>query len=414
MVGDSSVFDRLKIVFFSLNNYFYSLLSVISSVILARNLSVNEFGVYSYALLLSNFIFISMQYGLDKSLVRDFVQKKNTSALLGSSLLLWLLLGLLHIFIAISWLVLSDNSDLLFSSVLILFSGLFQGLSPRSWFDASSKQFVHSIIVVWDRIIFLSGICLIFYVLNNNFNIIKEISLLLFLSRFFSLLLEWSIILFRYRVKVSFDKHYSKYLLSANFWLWVASLGNLMITHLSQTVLESAKGKNVFAYYSLAFQMILVFRLFQNQFLRLFSAKISSITKNRRLRENIFSQVIRYGIIVFVTSLFFIIPAYYFIDDVIFVLIGMHYERSVFLFRVLLIWVLFYGVALIVNQFLIGLRLQKEYFKITLAFGVVSLVLTYFLVRMYGDLGAAVALIVAHLGSVLTQIVVIKRNLMLR
>ena len=70
------------ILTFSGLNYLQSLLSFITSILLAKELGSYEYGYFAYGLIFTNTISVIIQFGLDKTLVRDLVQQDDAAQIL--------------------------------------------------------------------------------------------------------------------------------------------------------------------------------------------------------------------------------------------------------------------------------------------------------------------------------------------
>jgi O-antigen/teichoic acid export membrane protein len=407
---------NFKYIFtFSSINYLQSGVSFLVSVILARELGKEDFGFFSYGLVFANTISTLMQFGTDRTLVRDLVQLGKPNIVLCSAAWVWLVCGALIAAGVIIWDFLFSN--LTYNTALIVafcsFLGFFRGMSPYPWFDYKGKANYQSFILLVDRILFfISAITIIFFLQNEK--VVIYVSFAQLICRIITLAIEWNFVLKTARLILHPVYATIKKILHDNIWVWLATIGNLLMTQANQFILNGKFGPKELANYGLSIQVITIVRLLQTQLQRLSAPSIAAVTKDDQETTQVAKKLYQYCALTFGLSLCIILPVYFLTPYIVQRLIGNAYLTAIPVLNVLYFWSAFYGVALIISQFLLGLRLQRFSFFSTIFFGFLSLFLADLFVEKYKAIGAAMSLVVSHFCSVLFQFFIVIKKIKTR
>lgn len=405
----------MKILSFSGLGYFQSGLSFIASILLARYLQPEFFGYYSYGIVIANTLLVFMQYGMDKTLVRDLIHNEEPNLTMSSAGLIWFTIGIVGIVISVFWLVFFESYTIIIVVLIsvVILSGFLRGMSPVSWFDYKSKQYEHALILTYDRVIFILIVVLGILVLNDLDFIwrLVYISIGLILSRVLSSFLEWKFVFKSSDFVVDYTRKETSLLLKNNVMIWLAALGGLLMSQLNQIILGNKSGVIELGSFALSFQIIMLFRLLQKQVLRTIMPNIAKITKPPYDPVNVKRKLVKYSVIVFVISIAMILPVRFILPFIIDVFLGDKYIDVIPISNVLFIWSVFYGVGLLNNQFLISIRLEKTFFIVTTFFGVASIFIAMYFIELYGGVGAALSLLISHSLSILVQYYIVFRKI---
>ncbi len=359
---------NFKYIFtFSTINYLQSGISFVVSVLLARQLGKEDFGYFSYGLVFANTISTAMQFGTERTLVRDLVQLNRPDIVMWSATWIWFIFGSLISAATAVWAFLFSNMD--YKAALIVafcsFLGFARGMSPMPWFDFKGKANYQSVILVFERILFFVTAAVLVFFLKNEKTVIF----------------------------ISFVRE--------NVWVWLAGLGNILMTQANQIILQDRFGPKELANYGLAIQVITIVRLLQTQLQRLTAPTIAEITHDLQNGTKTIKTLYQFSILSLVLTLVMIVPLFFLSPYLIQKFVGKEYLYSIPVLNVLYLWVLFYGVAMIISQFLLGLHLQRFAFISTCFFGLLSLLLARIFVDKYQSTGAALSLLISHFCSVL-------------
>lgn len=401
-----------SIIAFSGLNYLQSALSFFTSLLLAKELGSYEYGYFTYGLIFANTISVIIQFGLDKTLVRDLVQQSDAEKILYAASFLKLVLSIVSVLGIAIWAIFFSSMDAskMYIVVLCTISGCLLGLSPKAWFDIKGKIQAHAYIMLLDRVIFFFGSMFFLYYLRNEF-IIINVCVCMLLGRLVMSVMEWKYIRTS-AGSMAFERlgRFIKQVFSNNLWVWLAAIGNLMMTHFNQILVDVHMGAEQLGLYGFAFQLITLVKILQNQILRLSTPSISEVVDKEGAKA-IMKSFVKNISLSFSLTLLVLLPAFLLAPWFVRNFVGEDFLDTIPIFNVLCIWILLFGVALIANQFLLSFHLQKAYFYITIAFGLLSIYLAYVWIGLFGAVGAALSLLVAHLGSIVVQILLVIRQI---
>lgn len=401
------------ILSFSILNYLQSGISLVVSILLARELGREEYGYFAYGMVYANTLFIIMQFGTDKTLVRDLVQLDKPDIIISSAAWLWFILGVIITASVGVWAFFLSSLSQKSALIVLICSGLgfIRGMSPMPWFDFKGRANYHSLILLIDRVLFISATLAIIYFYKNEHAIIT-ISLAQLITRVLTILLEYHFVASTAKLVIKPIYYAIKRIVVDNVWVWLGAIGNLLMTQANQLMIDGKFGVKELALYGFAFQVIMVIRLLQQQILRLITPAIAIITSNIQTKaKHAQKKLFQFCGLNVALSICIILPAYYLMPYFIAHYINKDFLGALPVLNVLYVWILLFGVAIIINQFLIGLRLQKFFFISTTVFGLLSLVLAEIFIGKYGSMGAAVSLLIAHACSVLFQLFVVLKKI---
>lgn len=401
-----------SVVYFSILNYLQAGFSFAVSFLMAREFSKEEYSIYALGLIFSNSYSTLIQFGMEKTLVRDLVQRKDNAQILSASIVVKSI-ALIPLLLFLSYYIYQSGFVHKKAIVVILaaLSGIIFGYSPKAWFDQAGKLHLNAKIALSDRFLFFIVAISILYGLTVNYNdkILIIVSFGLFVRIVF-LMVEWSIVLKNIKVKLNDIRDQVKFILNSNVFVWLAGISNMFMTQGNQLILEAMKGGSGLSLYALAFQIIMVVRLLQTQLIRLMTPSIANIVTTES-KDVLRRKLFRFMGISLGFSFVFILPLFFFGDDLILHVVGDKYLESIEILRLLLIWIVFYGIAIVNNQFLLSLHLNKQFFVITVFSGTLSLILSYYFIDYFGPLGAAISLLVSHGISIIGQVYVVLKKI---
>ena len=395
-----------KNLLFSFTSYVSSFLPFLITLLLAKYYSKVEFGSFAYFMIGFNISSVLSQYGTDKTLIIELSHNEDDGKTITENTHFKSIIAItINIFISI--VNISFYKFRFFELNLLqigVLSGSIYAISPRQWFDYKKEHLKGALIILYDRLIYT--VLSVFFILMNFSKISLLLGLSWLLGRVFSFVIELKNII-RWRPSEYFlTKEKIIVLLKGNFFVWLAAIGNIAMTQLNQLILGYNLGLSSLAVFAFAFQIINLVRLGQRQFLRLFVRDLSDITKKpngQKIIETLklyilYSAITSIIIGSIIMSVFPVINEY---------LLSNKYTDSLPSLRILLIWMVFLGISLGLNQIILGLNLKKTYFQITTSFGLLSLFLCFYLTQAFHEKGAALSLLISHFLSILIQIIIV-------
>ena len=402
-----------NILRFSSLNYLQSILSFGVSMLLAREMGKSAYGAYVYGLVFYNSLSVLNQFGQDKTLVRDLVQRGNPDTVFAAATWVKLFSSAILLVGVFVWLAFSDKDfDTSVSVIACAITGVLWGIGPMAWFDYKGKMSQHALQGAVEKLIYICLAALIIFFWRDK-QVVAKVVLALLTARVIMSVVEWSFVW--HTISRPFDAigPYIRQIIKDNTWVWLATIGNLLMTQANQLILESYSGKAELANYGLGFQIIMLVRLFQRQIQRLATPAISAVTdkKSGVVAKSAAIKMYKYCGLVFGLTLVFVVPIYLLAPWFVPLLAGEKFLDAVPVLNILLVWVSLYGAALINNQFLLGLHLQRSLFWTTTIFGLFSLFLAWWLIPIYQARGAALSLLIAHFSSIAVQFYLVIRKL---
>lgn len=400
-----------RLVLFSALNYLTAILPLLLSLVLARNMSAELYGLYMLSLVGFNIFSIVGQIGSDKTLIIALSRSENPrNTLFNVTKAKWsafvIVSMLLLIVVAFGGVVNSQLYFLFFGAL----TGLFFALSPRQWHDFNSTQHIGQIILFLERLIFvIVSLCIVCFFKPSKF-VVLAIVIMSLILRLFSTLFDTKLIMNKCVSIQFFSLRQLRIVFVDNVFIILASLGNLLMTQANQLALSSVSGVASLASFGLAMQFVSVIRLGQRQFLRLQIRNLSELNKDaekiiylRTLRSyTLKSLLITLSLGTLIYAVFPVINRYFLHNE---------YKDVRIILLVLIAWMMVLGVSLGLNQLVLTRGLRKSYFYVTIFYGILSLFLSVKLSIIYSGLGTAIALLMSHLMSVLTQLYLVLKDL---
>lgn len=370
-------------------------LSLMVSVVLARYLGASDFGKLNYLL---SFIIILTSFsalGLNSIVVRELVNKKvETGIVLGTSLSLRVLGGVLGVFSTILVCLLSSDGFLVQSTWLIL-AAIGCSFSSMLIFDFYFQSIVQSHYVVKARTIVLILVTSI-----NLFAVFLQISLSIFL---FIIVIEpilTAIVLFIFfklniskPVSFKYDASYAKELLSQSKWLIFSGFMAVVYLKIDQLMIGELLGSKELGVYSVAVRISEVWYFFPTAIVASFYPKI--------LKSRTDPVVYKYNLQRLCDVLFWFgfLVAFVltFISSLIInVLYGDEYTLASSVLSIHVWAGVFIFMRALLSKWLIAERLLK-FSLLTQGIGAVSnVILNYIWIPQFGILGAAWATIISY------------------
>ena len=393
----------------SVLNYAQAAVGFAINFYLAWRFGAAVYGLISYGIVAGSIVYTVVNFGAERTLVRDLIQKSDPQRILTASLLFRFSLGLLLTILLFLVLPLFISEPEKIHIVLVsALASLFWASAPVAWFDAKYKMHHHASITLVERLIY--GLLIVFAMTDRSTGAALSVITFLFITRAASTVFQLFVVGRTVRFDVTGLSRNVKWLASGNVLIVLAALANLMISHWNQLVLEHELSSASLGYYALAFQIIAIVTLLQNQILRIFFPKIASLTSEGADFTKARSAMPRYALFSAGLSLAIVIPIYLLAPRLITLAYPAEFQASLAPLKYLCIWVVFNGGARVINAFLINLRLDRGFFLCAVGASVVAVILGRPLITAHGAPGVAMALLVSHPISVIAQGILVERE----
>jgi PST family polysaccharide transporter len=379
---------------------------------LARKLGDEDFGVFSFAILIANILQTTLLFGSDRTLVRDLVQAESPRRVFRDSC--WLRLALTFVLIPLCTIAILTSSESLASQRTLLFGlgfGVASALTPMGWFDFRGKMHVQSALLLLEKILFGAGVVVASVWLQISVSPILAAGIMT-IAAAIGLLSQWLLITPDIGTPEPGSSSQIKRMVFSNLAVVFAALGNMCMTHANQLVLISSIGKTGLAHYSIAFQLTRIVHLFLGQYIRICSPDIARSTTleaiaSGRGRSSFFGHLWQSTAVAASITL----PLYLVGRLAILWFLPPDFIPAIAILFVLCGWCIVFGAASVINRYLLCLHLQNWFLVSAVLFGLFSIAISFWLVPLYGGIGAALALLIGHSASAVFQALFVVRAL---
>ena len=375
---------------------------------LSSVLGKEVFGDFSYALVLGTYGVIFIQFGLDRSFVRDLVHyRERFGELIKASLFLrFILFLILMVFFGFTAPVLLKSSSPL-GTCLIVFSSVMLAFNISGVYDVWHETRRQTIYFFIQRSFYLSLVWIAVLVPVVALSL-ELLGVLLILASLMGLSLEYRWALPR----IEFVTHKglfatTGFLVRSNVWLWLALLFSMSFGYLNQIMLKHISGSADLGVYSVSWIIVSLAVLFLHQVIRIGRVLIAGHTKPEIHPAKHIRFLVRYIALMFGAGALLGLPCILFSEIIVTTFFKPEYTSASGVLRILGFYPMLYGPYLVALQYIISVRMQKMYFVLSLIMAAVSIGLCFWLIPLYQSVGAAIALIISLGVSCFLYLVVI-------
>lgn len=371
-----------------------------TQVQLANTLGRENFGQVAFAAVIGMFGQVFIRAGLDRTFVRDLIHfPERFSDLVRASLYLRYGLALVMIFGLLIWKFMSNGSTVSWGLVLIAMGSSLLSLDLQPVYDARQKIRRHTVYYLIQRSCYLlpvwAGLLLFGRLLPLLWIGIASVgSVLIYLA----IQHRW--------VFENIDTGPSKpfrdlagsvaWLLRNNMLVWISAACGLVIVMLSQLMLKRYAGFADLGVYSAAWQFVVIGTLFIEQIARIGRPEMAQITRPEISRRVQLRFILKYAALTAGVVVPLVCAMVFFPNMIVTLIFRPEYHAVTRILPPLGGYLLLFSVGMVVSQYVLSLRLEKDYFYSMLIGGFLSIVLCPVLIPRYGISGAALTLVIAH------------------
>jgi O-antigen/teichoic acid export membrane protein len=395
------------VIYSSIISYFTALFSFLSTMIIAKNIHIDTFGIITLGLAIGAFIQILLNFASDKIFVKEIINQKLNASAYAIIQIIFQLFILTAIIIIYLFINLNNYQDNLLLYVIIWFSLI--GIYPKGLYDYKEKVLQNTVLHLLERL--LSFVVIFLFMISQNIDIklLEELFKVLILIRIIFVALQ---IIFIFKNVLLNDYKYSfqsfKKNIKKRIYIVIALLSNSIILYGLQIMTKINLDYKSIAIYGLAIQLTLIVIIVQSQIIRHLNKKIFLETKNNKLDIVLFNRTLKLSIYISLPlSILMLMLSYlletYYLDNSYYSL----FNISI----ILTLWLNVLGAGTIISQYFISLINEKSYLYINLTGGILSIFFAFFAFKIFGIYTAPLVLLVVHSSIIFTQyIFIIKRN----
>ncbi|OAO78694.1 Membrane protein involved in the export of O-antigen teichoic acid lipoteichoic acid [Geobacillus stearothermophilus] len=363
------------------------------SVLLANHLGANAFGTFMFAYTIFNYLIILNNYGLKKYVITNLSSnQKAFHELYSSSLLIKLLLSIITGIILLFLLLNLDMEIPKKVSIIIFFiASFFLAFDLQAFYDSYEKSKVDSFLLILRNLLYF-GVTL-FLVLVNKANVIS-VSLVFLATTFLYVLLQYGFIK-RYlsSIKLVFRKENIKTVLFGAFPLFWAEVMVNIYDKADIIMLSTMKGDKEVGIYSVATRLVAAIILVVGAAYRVLLPSLSKVD-NLEKRNMYISNAVKYlGIITIPITIGGIATSSQLIDF----FFNDEYQGSVIALQILLLNVTIVGIGAIFGTVLLAIG-EVRYYTFAITCGaVINIIGNFLLIPRYSFIGASITTVLAQL-----------------
>lgn len=366
----------------------------ITRVKIANVLGKIAFGDLAFGIAVGAYGLMFVQYGLDKSLVRELVHfPKRFGELLKASLILRAVLFLFFLLsLAIAAAILLQHPGYSWGMVPVILATAILAFQLQGVYDAWKEMRRHAIYFMIQRCTYFALVwCVI---------LLPFLSLSLGLVGAFMIVAAVSGLFLQYRwalPRINFApldglRSSTRFIMRSNFWIWLAVLSGLSIDYFSQIILKLYGGSSELGGYSAAWLIVHLAMLFLNQIGRIGAEAMARYTRPDKGISERLRFLTKYTVLMTVMGFLIGLPCLLFPGHILRVF-KPEYADAATTLRLFGIYPILYGPYLALLQYVISSRMQRTYFTLITIVGILSIGLSLWLIPQMQGMGAAISVI---------------------
>ena len=377
-------------------NIVTAIVGFFTRVKIANVLGKEVYGDLSYAVAIGIYGLMFIQFGFEKSLVRELVHfPQRFGELVKASLALRLFLFLLFIgSLAATWPFLFNNQAFSWGMFLMVLATSLAAFQLQGIYDAWREMWRHALCFLVERSAYFLLIWAVVLIpaLTLSLNMVGAFAVLAVLTGL-AMQYRWAMPRVDFKPNKGF-RPTVLFLMRSNVWIWLAVLAGLSLEYLNQIILKRTCGSKALGGYSACWTIMQIATLFLNQVGRIGFASTARHTAPDRTAAERLRFLTKYVLLMAGMGALIGLPCVLFSKEILLLFFRPEYVTAAGTLRILGFYPMFYGVYLVMLQYVISSRLQKSYFVVSVLVGILSAVLCGWLIPgLEGD-GAALALLI--------------------
>lgn len=360
-------------------------------IIIARLLTVKEFGSFSYLVSYLGILYLFVDLGVGVLLIRDYQQKEDKILILQNAFSLKLIITLINFLVSIVCFIFAKKVE---SFLVYFLISLFFALSNikdffRSYFIAIQRT---EKILIFNFVESFSSLILIFLGLMI-FHKILVIGIAYILSLSFSLFIAIKLIgpIWNEVKKLNFKL--AKYFIFNGIPLSLLGFLTYLFLNIDQVILGHLRNIEEVAYYSVATRILFSFLLLPSFLSTALFPFLASKVKDKKIPFIFKELTLIFILLGLISSIILIVTSPFLVTF----LFGLNYAFSIYILQLYAIVLLFLFPTTFFDYFLISNNKQWLDFFITLFPAILGIVLNFVLISKYGVFGAVYSGIIAQI-----------------
>lgn len=371
-------------------------IGLVTRVGIANVLGIEGFGRLAFGIAIGTFGLLFVQYGLEKSLVRDLVHfPARFGEILKSSLIVRAFLFFIFVLpLGISSIVFFRLEDESTGIMLVAFAIVVSAFQLNGVYDAWKEMYRHAMFFLIQRFVYFVLIWFVILVPDLRLSL-SQVGLFMLAAALFGLLLEYRWALPRINFESAEGTWPSTlFVLRSNILIWVAVLFGHLIVYLSQIVLRIVSGDVALGAFSAAWLFIQLTILLISQVGRIGSEATARFTRPEGSTSQRLRFFVRYVSLMTIIGVLIGMPCILF-PELILKIYRPEYSIASETLQILGFYPVVFGPYMAGLQYLISSRMQKTYLAMSVFVGLISVGLNVWLIPLLQSEGAALSVVIS-------------------
>lgn len=369
---------------------------MITQVKLANYLGASTYGIYSYCLAIGEVGAMFVRYGRNKTMVRDLIQYPEKRDSLVVSTVFLSLINLVLFLIVVFACHKPLDVEINWTYFLLILSPCFASLSMGPVYESLKMMSWSSMYGLYQRFFFLIAIWSLFFFrfrvsLLSIGIIVVAIGLSIIIMEYYEVGTQLHISFLR---RVELKEIWELY--KDNFVIFLSCVTGVAFGPLIRLILNNYTDSKSVGIYAAGLQIYHICLFLNTQISRVGNPMMAEAGRDDCPVEKRRRMVFRYSMIMLATSIPFALPMFLvpgFLTNLFFT---EEYASLSSYLPILSIYLIAITLGVVFAQYMISMRMDKTYFTIYVSTAVSTLLVAYWLIPLYGTLGAFLALCVPH------------------
>lgn len=400
LVNKINIFEKRSFLFLMFSNVLLILVNILSNFLLARILTVENYGEYKYCLVIINFLVIFLNFGYQETFSYNIAKSTKVQKIKNYLIFYFYLTFFLKIFLLLCLYIINKYIKIegYYYIALLTFSFLAWHRLLMKLLRGSGNIILVSLETIGGSLLFLIIIIIYYY-----YNISFTGNLAIYYRYFtYSLIHLIVIIILIRKIKSTFNRLVIKEIIKDNkeygLHIYIGGLFSIGINEIISVIIGGITAKESFAYYSFALSLATLVTIFPNMIATINFKK--NVNMNKIDLKQIRVMLILSFLIYILLNIFGTLLIKYLFPK---------YVYSIKYLRLLSLGYTFHGLGDYFNIYLASKGKGKRMKKSSIIIGLISLIVTVLMVKKFGIYGLAISKLIVSLTYMLFTYLLVSR-----
>lgn len=374
-------------------------LSLVSTIIIARNFETKIFGQFSYSMGVYSLTLMFVNLGLDQYTIKHFIKKKSFKVIMDALFLRSFVSFAIFLIYFFNYLVeiKTNNEALLF--IIIISNLLFYPLITYDLYFQSKQKFKEMFWIYF--ISLLLGFCLKLisvYIYHNiiyfAYSMLIESMILSIIKTYFINKNKLVVFYFKKNIYTLFNIKKYKYLISNSLNLFLSSIFIAIYMKIDLIIIKILLGTEAVAKYSVVTKISEIWSFLP---VALIMVAFPKMVENYKFNIKKYDKYYEFlTILFFLISVTIIFTINLFAKNIIIILYGNNFLESVAPLKIHIFSLVFIFIGTLFNRSLILKNKTKEILLATINGAISNILLNIILIPIFGIMGAAISTVISY------------------